>query len=223
MRRGALSGALRRVLHHLSVATGAAGLTLAFFLVLPLMQAIATPPAADLLLTRVDVAQPPPPPPPQEEEEPEEEPEPEEPPPELSDPAEPLDLAQLELALHPGIGGDWGGGALAASLAVGAPPAEQTEALLEPGDLDQRPRVVYQPSPVLDDRLRKRAPATVHLVFEVDERGRVVDPLVLQSTDPAFERPALGALKQWQFEPGRSKGRPVRFRMRVPITFPAGS
>jgi protein TonB len=45
---------------------------------------------------------------------------------------------------------------------------------------------------------------------------------VQQSTDPVFERPALAAVKQWRFEPGKRNGKPVRFRMRVPITFPKG-
>jgi len=45
---------------------------------------------------------------------------------------------------------------------------------------------------------------------------------VQNSTDPIFEGPALAAIKQWKFEPGKRKGEPVRFRMRVPITFPKG-
>ena len=36
------------------------------------------------------------------------------------------------------------------------------------------------------------------------------------------EKPALAAIKQWKFEPGKRSGQPVRFRMRVPITFPEG-
>jgi protein TonB len=30
----------------------------------------------------------------------------------------------------------------------------------------------------------------------------------------------MKAVKQWKFEPGKRKGQAVRFRMRVPITFP---
>jgi protein TonB len=37
-----------------------------------------------------------------------------------------------------------------------------------------------------------------------------------------FEAPALKAVKQWKFEPGKKNGKAVRFRMRVPITFPKG-
>jgi protein TonB len=48
----------------------------------------------------------------------------------------------------------------------------------------------------------------------------VENPLVQSSSNPAFEAPALAAVKQWKFEPGKRNGEPVRFRMRVPITFP---
>ena len=40
------------------------------------------------------------------------------------------------------------------------------------------------------------------LSFTVDERGRVQNPKVEKSTDPAFDKPALDAIKQWRFEPG---------------------
>ena len=44
---------------------------------------------------------------------------------------------------------------------------------------------------------------------------------LLKALDTA-ERPALAAVKKWKFEPGKKGGEPVRFRMRVPITFPKG-
>jgi len=60
----------------------------------------------------------------------------------------------------------------------------------------------------------------VHVIFTVDESGRVETALVQRSTDSLFDNAALAAVKQWKFEPGTSQGQPVRFRMRVPITFP---
>ena len=67
--------AARGVLHSGAVVVGASAFTLAFFLVLPLLQRINQPLTADLSLTSVDTTLPPPPPPPPEEE-PEEEEEP---------------------------------------------------------------------------------------------------------------------------------------------------
>lgn len=215
-------------MHGALALAGALAMTLGLFLVLPWMQTIAKPPSADLLVRGVDAASlPPPPPPPPEEEEPEEEPEPEEKPPELAEEAPPLDLSQLELALSPGLGGDWATGDFAVELdtsaTVGGGGGGEADALFSMADLDQKPRVVYQPGPILDAKARKKAPGTVHVLFIVDADGRVESPIVQSSSDPVFEKPALSAVKQWKFEPGRRKGQAVRFRMRVPITFPQGS
>lgn len=205
--------------HRLLVVLGAMVLTLAFFLVLPLMQTLSKPPDTDLLIQTVDTAKleaPEPPPQP----EPEDQPEPEEQPPELTDEAPPLDLSQLELALNPGLSEGWLGGDLAVKLGTIVSDNKSVESLFSIADLDQRPRVIYQPSPVLSVEVRKKAPGTVYIIFMVDEQGRVQNPKVQKSTDPVFDKPALGAVKQWKFEPGKRGGQPVRFRMRVPITFP---
>ena len=70
--------------------------------------------------------------------------------------------------------------------------------------------------------VRRKAPGTVYILFLVGTDGRVENPIVQKSSDPIFEKPALAAIKQWKFEPGKRSGQPVRFRMRVPITFPEG-
>ncbi len=195
-------------------------LTLIFFLVLPLIQAIAKPPAHDLMVTSADVTTLPPPPTPEPEDEPEEEPEEEPPPPELSEEVAPIDLSQLELALNPGPGDGWMTGDFSLQLNTLAQSAEGSEALFSSDDLDQEPRAIYQASPVMSQKMRKRAPGTVWVVFAVDERGRVVQPKVQKSTDPVFDKAALDAVKKWKFEPGKRKGKPVTTRMRVPVTFP---
>jgi protein TonB len=197
---------------------------LTFFIVLPLMQTISKPPGNDLMLQTVDLAslEPPPPAPPMEEPEPE--PEPEEAPPELVEEAPPLDLSQLELALNPGLGGGWAGSAdFAVKLnTVASKSGDDLDAVFSMADLDQKPRVVYQPGPTLSKQLRRKTPAKVNIIFIVDENGRVVEPRVRNSTDPLFDKPALSAVKRWKFEPGKRGGKPVRFRMLAPITFPKG-
>lgn len=109
------------------------------------------------------------------------------------------------------------------TLPGGSSGGDSVDSLFSLADLDQKPRVVHQPGPVLDASARKKAPGTVHVLFVVDQQGRVENPVVQKSTDPVFERPALAAVRQWRFEPGKRNGQPVRFRMRVPITFPKGS
>ncbi len=213
---------MRRLMRWLGTLGLAAAGTAAFFLVLPLMQAITARAERELVLTTLDAASLPPPPPPPEIEEPEPEPE-QQPPPELLEPAPLLDLAELELALDAGLGGSgWMAGDFAVKLDVLQANSEDLDALFSLADLDQKPRAVYQPSPAQDAKIRKRAPGTVYVIFVVDQRGRVTDPIVQKSTDPVFERAALAAVKQWRFEPGKRAGKPVRFRMRVPITFPKG-
>ncbi len=216
---------LASLLHGIAVLAGGFVLSLAFFLVLPLMQAIANTPQADLTVRSVATAEvPPPPPPPEDEPEQEEEQQEEAKPPELTETAPPLDLNQLELALNPGTGGDGLVGDFAVKLASVGPGAgqssEEVDALFSLADLDQAPRVIYQPGPTLTAEIRKKAPGTVYVLFIVDVSGRVEGPIVQKSTDPVFEKAALNAVKQWKFEPGKRKGQAVRFRMRVPITFP---
>ena len=146
-------------------------------------------------------------------------------PPELKEEPAPLDLAQLELALNPGlsegIGGDFLSRAPAAlSGHVAAAAEAATDQIFALADLDQAPRAVFQPAPEYPAALRKqKLDGTVHVLFMVDRTGRVDSPIVQKSTNPAFEPAALQAVKRWRFEPGKRNGEAVVFRMRVPITF----
>jgi protein TonB len=213
---------VRRSVHAVLVAIGAAGSTLGLFLVLPLMTTLTGRPPADLVVQSIETVDLPPPPPPPEDE-PEEEEEPEEQPPELQEEAPPLDLAQLEIALGDGLAeGLMSGDFIAKLTTAGAGREQEIDRLFSLADLDQEPRVLYQPSPLLDAAARKQTPGSVTVLFVVDQRGRVENPVVQKSSDPALEKAALGAVKQWKFEPGKRNGEPVRFRMRVPITFPKG-
>lgn len=203
------------------VLVGALSLTVTFFLVLPLVQAIAKPPATTAGFTSVDTADVEPPPP-IEEDQPEDEEEPEEEPPELMSESEPLSLEQLDLALNATLGDGLLGGDFAVRLDAMTGKQEDLDALFSIGDLDQKPRAIHQPSPAISAKARKKAPGKVYVIFIVDRDGRVMNPKVQTSSDPVFDRPALAAVKSWKFEPGMRNGSPVRFRMRVPITFPKG-
>lgn len=196
-------------------------LTGTFFLVLPLIQAITRPPDDTIALLSADtIANP-------EDElemedviEEEEEPEEEEPP-ELEENNEPIDLSTLELAISDtGGGGGWGTQSLNINVDGMTKGPGGGEGLFSLADLDQKPRVIYQPGPVLDAKVRKKAPGTVYILFIVGADGKVKNPIVQSSPDPVFERPALNAVKKWKFEPGKRGGKAVPFRMRVPITFP---
>jgi protein TonB len=212
----------------IAAVVGGLVLAMGIFLLLPLLESITSTSRDDMIVQGVNTANVPPPPAPpvEEEEKKDEEPPPEPEPPKLADEAPPLDLSMLELALNPGMGGGVGGD-FAVKLPVATAGAFSdgsggVEELFSMQDLDQKPRAIYQVSPQMSAQLKKIAPGTVYIVFVVDQRGRVENPVVQSASDPAFEAPALAAVKQWKFEPGKRNGEPVRFRMRVPITFPKG-
>jgi len=86
--------------------------------------------------------------------------------------------------------------------------------------LDHTPRTRAQVAPVYPYEARVTGrPGEVLVAFVVDETGHVLDPHVLRSSDPVFEAPTLRAVAKWRFEPGRSHGQVVRFRMAVPVAF----
>lgn len=210
-----------RIFNSLVVVVSAALITVGLFLLLPILQTISKPPTADLVVRNVDVANVPPPPAPPEQEQ-EQEPEEQETPPQLSDEAPPVSLSQLELALNPGFGGGGLGGDFAVKLNTSINVGGGVDELFSIADLDQKPRAIYQPSPRVSKDIQKKAPGTVYVIFVVGQDGRVQSPIVQKSTDPIFDKPALDAVKKWKFEPGKRNGNAVRFRMRVPITFPRG-
>jgi protein TonB len=209
---------LKFVAHNVAGVIAALLLTLTFFLVLPIMQTIGQGPDDMLQFVSVDAGHVPPPPPPMEEPE-EEEPEEEPPPPELDEEVKPLDLTQLALALNPGMGDGWGLADTALDLRNVVKDESNLDSIFGMSDLDQQPRAVYQPSPNITAKMRRKMPATVYIKFIVNERGRVENPIVDRSDDPMFNKAALAAIRKWKFEPGKRNGAAVRFRMMCPITF----
>ena len=190
--------------------------TLGVFMILPILQIITAPPPKDLTVRSVMTASLDAPDPPQmDEEEPEPEPEEVEPPPPQQNP---LSLSEMEIALAPGDGGFGGDFTIDIGNVTGG--SDEVDKIFSLSDLDQKPRAVYKPSPVYPKELaRKGIQGTVYVIFVVDKTGRATNLKVQKSSHPALEKPALNAVKKWKFEPGKSKGKPVKFKMRVPITF----
>jgi len=82
------------------------------------------------------------------------------------------------------------------------------------------PRVIRQQAPVYPVAMNASGLRGEVLVdFVVDVEGRVTNAYVERSLNPAFDEPALTALRRWKFEPGRRGGVPVAAHMRVPIYF----
>lgn len=92
--------------------------------------------------------------------------------------------------------------------------------ILNLSQLDGVPRTRAQIAPIYPARARSQGmKGEVVVEFTVDERGGVLDPHVVRSSDPVFEEASLRAVAKWRFEPGLKQGRPVSFRMVVPLVF----
>lgn len=86
--------------------------------------------------------------------------------------------------------------------------------------LDNPPRTRLQVAPQYPYAAKQSGlGGEVVVAFEVDERGVVHNPTVVSATAREFEEPTLRAVGKWRFQPGKKDGRPVRFRMVVPVVF----
>jgi protein TonB len=137
-------------------------------------------------------------------------------------------LAAIEQALNgsAGGGGDFGGamnfnsGGVIGGKGTGGVTEEKLEEAFSLSEIDQKPRAVYQVAGNYPGELRgKKLEGVVSVIFVVDASGRVSNPRIEKSSHPAFEKPALDAVKQWKFEAGVKGGERVACRMRVPMRF----
>ena len=55
--------------------------------------------------------------------------------------------------------------------------------------------------------------------FVVDEEGNVQDPQVVRGLGAGLDEEALRAVKMAKFKPGMQRGKPVKVKMSLPITF----
>jgi protein TonB len=87
-------------------------------------------------------------------------------------------------------------------------------------NLDRTPRAKAQLPPDYPYSMKQNGSSgTVLVEFAVDKSGRVTRAEALNYTDREFVEPALRAVRNWRFEPGRREGKAVPFRMTVPIEF----
>ena len=202
---------------------GAASLatTGGLFILLPVINAIAEGARPDTSVVPVETADIPPPPDVVEEEPEPEEPEPEEEPPELEeDVQEDFTLDQIEAmfaeGLGEGIGPDLGFDIGLDNVASG----QSLGDLFDTGDLDSKPTAIHRPAPSLSAKEKAATPGRVMVIFIIDEKGRVKDPKIKSSSNPALEAVALRTVKKWRYQPPSRDGKPVSTRSRQQIDFP---
>jgi len=197
----------------------AIGMSLLIFLLIPIAQKLATSPYKDREIMQTTQLAPPelmediPPPPPPEEiiEEPE-----------LQEAPPPPSIEALEFMLNPDVTG-------IASADMRLPDVEMDRRLtdldiFDISDLDEPPGVVFSAAPQYPESMRRAGiGGRVIMRFVVDEEGRARDIIVEASPNPAFDRPAIDAVRQWRFTIGKKNGRVVKFRMRLPMVFDASA
>lgn len=116
-----------------------------------------------------------------------------------------------------GSGGRIGGTGKAGAL------QESLEGAFNLTEIDQKPRAVFQAAPNYPANMRgRKVEGVVTVIFIVDADGRVANPRIERSSDSAFEKPALEAVRKWKFEPAVKGGQRVACKMRVPIRFQPG-
>jgi len=94
------------------------------------------------------------------------------------------------------------------------------DSVFDMSEIDQKPRVVFQTSPNYPSEMRgKKIDGVVSVLFIVDASGKVSKQRAEKSTHPAFEKPALDAVRSWKFEPAIRGGQRVPCSMRVSIRF----
>ena len=59
----------------------------------------------------------------------------------------------------------------------------------------------------------------VFINFVVDEKGNVITPIVSRGIGAGCDQEALRVVKDAKFSPGRQRGKPVKVKMSLPITF----
>lgn len=130
---------------------------------------------------------------------------------------EPPTLEQLELSMNADLSGFASSDFTVPTIDVGS---QLDEIIYELDDLTRAPRPISQRAPTYPPELRRAGiSGTVVLMFIVRSDGSTSNISVERSDNPAFEEPAIRAVRKWRFEPGEKDGKAVSTRVRIPIPF----
>jgi TonB family protein len=95
-----------------------------------------------------------------------------------------------------------------------APNPPVADAAVTPPSLKTRIEAAYPP-----DALKNRVEGTVSLELDVDENGIVTGARVVQAAGEGFDEAALAVAKQFEFEPAKQGGAPIRSTVRLAYEF----
>jgi protein TonB len=137
-------------------------------------------------------------------------------------------LGAIEQALNGGAGGggdfadalSFSSGGRIGGMGKAGSMEDKIASAFSLAEMDQKPRLIYQAAPLFPSEMRgKKVEGLVTIICVVDATGKVANLRVESSSNPAFEKPALDAVKQWKFEPAVRGGQRVDSGLRIPIRF----
>ena len=119
-----------------------------------------------------------------------------------------------------GIGSGKGGG-VGSGNGGGSGPGQGGGIVYTPGrDGVTKPIITHQEDPEFSDEARKaRYQGTVVIAIEIDEKGRVVRPRLLQTVGLGLDEKAVEAALKWTFLPATKGGKPVVSRATISMSF----
>jgi len=86
--------------------------------------------------------------------------------------------------------------------------------------VDVNPVPVKTPPPEFPYQMKRDGVSgVVAVMIVIDETGAVASCTISKSSNPAFEDPAVAAVKKWKFKPAQKDGAPVKMKLTVPIRF----
>jgi protein TonB len=141
------------------------------------------------------------------------------PPPEPEEPPPPMEMPQASLADISGALNPSGTGAAVLNNVMSNAAMNQGMTAFSMGD-EVKPRPINTVQPRVPTNLRKAGlRGTVKVQFVVDTNGRVQNPSVISTPNPALNEPTLDAIKQWRFEPGTRGGKRVPMKTMQPFNY----
>jgi protein TonB len=86
----------------------------------------------------------------------------------------------------------------------------------------ENPVPVRMVEPDYPIELRRQGVSGIVMVkCTVDDQGNVAETSVAKTSNEAFDKSALAAVKKWKFKPARQDGNPISVQVTIPIKFVA--
>jgi len=118
------------------------------------------------------------------------------------------------------IPGDPGGGIVGGVITTTVRNADGTLRVHLPSSISET-LLIKRVQPKYPEAARKQAIRAGSAVFKgiISKEGDVVEVQLVSAASPAFEQPAIDAVKQWKYKPYLLNGRPVEVETQIDVAF----